>query len=188
MLHYPFLCLVPSKKHFSTEDTTEWSWIEPHTLMSVRMGNNFLVDHVVVLESKFDRSGCYLTISSLAVEVPPASRTAAKPGDIKAFTIEGIPASQELDKVSLTLTSPFAMEGRPIKFAQGFDGEVSLSLPSTPTNSGSRFVLFLVSIYIVHERQLSQASHGSAGSGNSYLPIVMIVGAVAAASRLGYRC
>lgn len=56
-------------------------------------------------------------------------------GEIKVFSFDGIPATKEcLEKVSFTLQSPYTIEGRPIKFAQGYDGEVSLSLPR-PTNA-----------------------------------------------------
>lgn len=51
-------------------------------------------------------------------------------GDTKEFVFVGVPATALcLADVSFQLLSPYAMTGRPIKFAQGREGIVSLSLP-----------------------------------------------------------
>jgi hypothetical protein len=97
-----------------------------------------------------------------ATRVLDSVETIIEAGDMKTFTFEGIPATKEcLDKVSLTLTSPFAMEGRSIKFAQGYDGEVSLSLPSPRgnSNSGSVFGLSMIRIYDDDSWSIVQALH-----------------------------
>jgi Malectin domain len=55
-------------------------------------------------------------------------------GDSDIFTFAGVPDSILcLSDVELSLTSPKAYDSRPIKFAQGTDGRVVLSLPSTST-------------------------------------------------------
>jgi len=77
-------------------------------------------------------------------------------GEIKVFSFEGIPSTTDcLDKVSFTLHSPYSIEGRPIKFSQAYDGEVSLSLPipasasaqSDEVDPGILFGLTLVGVY-----------------------------------------
>jgi hypothetical protein len=51
----------------------------------------------------------------------------------KLFSFERIPATSEcLGNVAFRLSSPYAYEGRPIKFAQGLNGTVSLILPTPP--------------------------------------------------------
>jgi hypothetical protein len=56
-------------------------------------------------------------------------------GQSKSFLFQGIPAtSQCLGQISLQLQSSYAYSGRPILFAQGTNGTVSLSLP-LPTST-----------------------------------------------------
>ena len=51
-------------------------------------------------------------------------------GEYKTFSFQNIPATKEcLERVTLYLESSYAYMGRPILFAQGIDGKISLSLP-----------------------------------------------------------
>jgi len=80
-------------------------------------------------------------------------------GDTKKFSFEGIPATFEcFDRLSLTLQSPYSYEGRPIKFAQGFDGLVSLSLPPPP--SGWADILNVTDSSVVDETDSSVVDVG----------------------------
>ena len=60
----------------------------------------------------------------------PGVNTIVDKGEFKTFTFQNIPATREcLEKISLSLESSYAYMGRPILFAQGIDGKVSLSIP-----------------------------------------------------------
>jgi len=57
-------------------------------------------------------------------------------GESGDFVFVGIPDNEEcLQHISLQLHSSYAYEGRPIRFAQGDDGRVSLSIPTPWTQS-----------------------------------------------------
>lgn len=54
-------------------------------------------------------------------------------GESKLFAFVDIPASSScLGNVSLSLSSPYAYEGRPIKFAQGENRKILLNIPMPP--------------------------------------------------------
>jgi hypothetical protein len=57
-------------------------------------------------------------------------------GDSKTFSFNDIPATSKcLSMISLHLNSSYAYNDRPIKFAQGLDGTVQLSLPTPDQNA-----------------------------------------------------
>lgn len=65
----------------------------------------------------------------------PGVDTILEKGESKAFTFQNIPATKEcLEKITISLESSYAYLGRPILFAQGIDGKVSLNVP-LPTPS-----------------------------------------------------
>jgi hypothetical protein len=61
----------------------------------------------------------------------PGVESIIEKGETKNFTFSGIPATAEcLHKVSFALKSSYAYDKRPIRFAQGLNGSVSLYVPS----------------------------------------------------------
>lgn len=62
-------------------------------------------------------------------------------GDSKVFRFATIPATPEcLGNVTLSLSSPYAYEGRPVKFAQGTNGNVTLDLSMPPLTENTTLV------------------------------------------------
>ena len=146
-----------------------------------RLGYNFLVEQVALAESSSTTPGLVdIEVTVKQVGVAPfyyplslvlscegldSSRildgveTIIDAGDTKKFTFEQIPAMFEcFDRLSLTLQSPYSYEGRPIKFAQGFDGLVSLSLPPPP--SGWADILNVTDSSVVNVTDSSVANVG----------------------------
>jgi hypothetical protein len=122
-----------------------------------RLGYNYHVSHVGVSDLGSDKVDIDVTVEQggvapfyyeldLQLKCPgmtpmrrPGVNSILDRGDSKVFSFENVPARAEcLNDLSLTLESPMAFEGRPVKFAQG-DGTVSLYVPkpsgSTPGGS-----------------------------------------------------
>jgi len=117
-------------------------------LAHASMGYNFRVLRVCVAKSsQVDQVDVDVTVMqtgvapfyyplSLRLECPGLTQTLhgveaiIDNGDTRVFSFEGVPATAEsLHSVSISLDSPYAYPGRPIRFAQGTDGTVSLSIP-----------------------------------------------------------
>jgi hypothetical protein len=89
--------------------------------------------------------------------------TIVVPGDNKTFHFESIPATSLcFDKISLSLDSPYAFSGRPVLFAQGDEGTVSLSLPlpAVPSVIKSGAVLGLALINSDTDTEISPLTSG----------------------------
>lgn len=116
------------------------------------MGYNFVVSNVAVAVSDMpDEVDIAVTVTQIGVapfyyalelvlDCPDPDlawprtnegvETIIAEGDAKLFWFVGIPATLEcLNNVSLSLDSPHTYKERPIKFAQGIEGRVLLSIP-----------------------------------------------------------
>jgi hypothetical protein len=115
-----------------------------------RMGYNFVVAKVaVVASSQAGKVDVDVTLAqrgvapfyyplSLFLSCPDLSTPLKEDGaekiislgDTMMFTFAGVPATLDcLSIVSLSLDSPYIYDGRPIKFAQGSSGLISLKIP-----------------------------------------------------------
>jgi hypothetical protein len=71
-------------------------------------------------------------------------------GDSQVFSFLGVPATADcLRSVTLSLDSPYAYTGRPIKIAQGPDGIVQIKLPLRwKSRLGPLFVVFIAIVFL----------------------------------------
>ena len=121
------------------------------------LGYNFRVSKVAVASSSGDNTEVDVTVTvvnegiapfyyDLSIELECPGMTGAvkakgveklvDEGESGEFVLRGIPASSEcLQGIKLKLTSSYAYDGRPIKFAQG-NGTVALNLPEPEGENG----------------------------------------------------
>jgi hypothetical protein len=122
-----------------------------------RMGYNFQVTSVAVASSSTGTVAVDVTVKqtgvapfyyplSLALSCSGTTTTVSgvddliENGALKVFSFQNIPATSTcLDSIKISLKSGFVYAGRPVKFAQGSDGTVSLRLP-LPQLTGSASV------------------------------------------------
>jgi hypothetical protein len=113
----------------------------------VRLGYNFQVTDVAVALTSTEFVTVDVTVKQIGVapfyyplslsfscpgteKVLNGVETLIEQGESRVFSFHGIPATSDcLKSVSITLESPYAYPGKPIKFAQGVDGTLQLALP-----------------------------------------------------------
>jgi hypothetical protein len=120
-----------------------------------RMGYNFQITNVAVTSSSAGSVSVDVTVMqtgvapfyyplSLVLSCSTATQTVGgvngliQNGDSKIFSFTGIPADSTcLNAITMTLASEYASAGRPVKFAQGSSGTVTLGLPLPPATASA---------------------------------------------------
>lgn len=118
------------------------------------MGYNFIVSSVAVYASSLNRTvDIDVTIKQIGIapfyyplelvldcpfpwqETQGGVESIIDEGAVRVFSFAGIPSTIDcLNQLSLSLWSTYAYNERPIKFSQGFDGKVMLTVPLPTIN------------------------------------------------------